>query len=213
MLLIVTGYVAAAFALQVPKGYNQENLVLGLIYAFFVLYILFSYVPITILTKPFLRAVSFVGAPIMRLRPMYRKMLYIAFVAAVIIVVVFSIPPSSHSTRVQRLIGLFGLVVFVACLYATSHVRTCCLHPFASVCICLHLSNVRRCRTAKLSIGTLSRVVSLSNSFSVSLCSVPLLVMICSSGLPTLLKVILLNPHTVHPSCSVKTLPTRACSL
>lgn len=137
MLLIVTGYVAAAFALQVPKGYNQEILVLGLIYAFFVLYILFSYVPITILTKPFLRAVSFMGAPIMRLRPMYRKMLYIAFAAAVIIVVVFSIPPSSHSTRVQRLIGLFGLVVFVACLYATSHVRTCCLHPFASVCICL----------------------------------------------------------------------------
>ncbi|KAI7898417.1 Na+ dependent nucleoside transporter C-terminus-domain-containing protein [Cokeromyces recurvatus] len=121
--VIFTGFLAAAYALQVPKGYNKENLVLGLIYAFFCLKFLFKYVPTTIITRPFSWCVRKVGEPIMKLPYRIRIISYAIFVLAVIVVTVFSLPAKPESPRIQRLIGLFGMFVFMFVLWATSSNR------------------------------------------------------------------------------------------
>ncbi|KAI9275907.1 Na+ dependent nucleoside transporter C-terminus-domain-containing protein [Phascolomyces articulosus] len=120
MFLIFTGYLAAAFALQVPKGYNQENLVLGLIYAFVTLYLLFQHVPISLVVNPFLATVGFLGKPIMKLRRRIRNMLYFGGVLIIIIVVVFAMPETENANRVQRLIGFVGLLFFLGGTFASS---------------------------------------------------------------------------------------------
>lgn len=121
MWLIFTGFLCAAYALQVPKRYNQENLILGLIYAWFCLYMIFTYIPITLIIRPCLRFVQFVSEPtIMRLPRRWRSALYALFVLAVIVITVFSLPEQPDSTRVQRLIALFGMVLFLAVLFASS---------------------------------------------------------------------------------------------
>ena len=122
MFLIFTGYVAAAFALQVPKGYDSENLVLGILYAFFTLYILFQHIPISIIINPFLAAVSFVGRPVMKLSRRVRGALYFGGVLVIIAVVVFSMPETENSTRLQRLIGFVGLLFFLGGTFACSNV-------------------------------------------------------------------------------------------
>ncbi|KAI9275948.1 Na+ dependent nucleoside transporter C-terminus-domain-containing protein [Phascolomyces articulosus] len=120
MFLIFTGYLAAAFALQVPKGYDQENLVLGLIYAFFTLYILFQHIPISLVVNPFLAAVSFLGKPVMKLSERIRSMLYFGGVLLIIVVVVFAMPETENTNRVQRLTGFIGLLFFLGGTFAFS---------------------------------------------------------------------------------------------
>lgn len=124
MWLIFTGYLAAAFALQVPKGYNQENLILGLIYAWFTLYMIFNHlVPTTVVTKPLGWAYDTLTHPFMRFSRLVRSIIYTFFVFCVIVVTVFSLPEKEDSTRVQRLIALFGMVVFIALMTLFSKVR------------------------------------------------------------------------------------------
>ncbi|KAI9356811.1 Na+ dependent nucleoside transporter C-terminus-domain-containing protein [Pilaira anomala] len=118
--LIATGFVAASLALQVPKGYSQENLILGLCYGFFVCYRFFDYVSSDHITKVWMICVRFVGAPIMRLPKHIRSIAYGVFVTAVIAGTIFGLPENEHSTRLGRLIALFGVFVFMAVLYATS---------------------------------------------------------------------------------------------
>jgi CNT family concentrative nucleoside transporter len=96
---------------------------LGLIYAFFCLKFLFKYIPTSIITKPWNRCVSIVAAPIVRLPKHIRAIGYGFFVMAVIVATVFSLPEKPESTRLQRLIALFGLVVFFSVLYITSSNR------------------------------------------------------------------------------------------
>ncbi|KAF7727670.1 hypothetical protein EC973_007328 [Apophysomyces ossiformis] len=120
MWLIFTGFLSAAYALQVPKGYNQENLILGLIYAWFTLYIFFCHVPTSIVTTPFRKTVDTISSPIMRLSALMRSILYGALVFTVIVVTVFSLPETPDSSRVQRLIALFGMVVFLGMVFACS---------------------------------------------------------------------------------------------
>ncbi|KAG1050729.1 hypothetical protein G6F43_007018 [Rhizopus delemar] len=121
--VIFTGFLAAAYALQVPKGYNQENLILGLIYAFVVLKIIFNYIPTTIITKPWMYCVRAVGKPIMKIPKTYRTIAYGFLVLCVIVATVFGLPEKPESTRLQRLVALFGMVVFLAILYITSRNR------------------------------------------------------------------------------------------
>lgn len=64
--------------------------------------------------------VRFVGAPIMRLPKHIRSIAYGVFVTAVIAGTIFGLPENEHSTRLGRLIALFGVFVFMAVLYATS---------------------------------------------------------------------------------------------
>lgn len=118
--VIFTGFLAAAYALQVPKGYNQENLVLGLCYAFFCLKMIFNYVPFSVVLNPFMKCIHFVGDPLMRIRPLYRILGYSFFVLAVIVVTVFSLPEDETSPRIRRLIALFGMFVFLFMLWCSS---------------------------------------------------------------------------------------------
>jgi CNT family concentrative nucleoside transporter len=122
MFLIFTGFLAAAYALQVPKGYSQENLILGLVYAWFSLYMFFTYAPKSIVTRPWMFLVRTAGKPIMALPQRWRTLLYGFSVFAIIVVTVFAIDESPESNRIQRLIALFGVLVFLVALYASSTV-------------------------------------------------------------------------------------------
>lgn len=123
MWLIFTGFLSAAYALQVPKGYNQENLILGLIYAYFTLYLFFCYVPTTIVTKPWLfclrKTSSFIYS---NMGKRTRTISYAGLVLAVIVATVFSFPEKEESPRIRRLISLFGLIVFILGTWSVSKV-------------------------------------------------------------------------------------------
>ncbi|KAG1108597.1 hypothetical protein G6F42_015927 [Rhizopus arrhizus] len=107
MWLIFTGFLSAAYALQVPKGYSQENLVLGLIYAYFTLFLFFCWVPTTIVTKPWMfcqrKIASFIYSN------MSKRTRTIAY--------------GEESPRVRRLIALFGMVVFIVGTWLASKHR------------------------------------------------------------------------------------------
>ncbi|KAI9021655.1 Na+ dependent nucleoside transporter C-terminus-domain-containing protein [Phycomyces nitens] len=120
MWLIFTGFLAAAYALQVPKGYDSENLILGLIYAWFSLYVFFAHFPTSIVTVPFNFCVNLVGTPIMKFSRRIRELAYGSLVLAVIIITIFSLEETETSTRVQRLIALFGMIVFLAVVFLFS---------------------------------------------------------------------------------------------
>ncbi|CAO3644091.1 unnamed protein product [Cunninghamella echinulata] len=119
--LIFTGFLSAAYALQVPKGYSQENLILGLIYAWHSIYVFFCFAPTTIVTKPWMFLVRAVYKPISGISSRIRSLIFAALVVAVIIVTVFSLPETPESTRVQRLIALVGLFVFLGFTFAASN--------------------------------------------------------------------------------------------
>lgn len=133
MWLLFTGFLAAAYALQVPKGYNQENLILGLIYACFTLKMIFNYVPFSLITTPCWKVWDTVAAPFYKLSKRLRSILYGAFVVAVIVITVFSIP-ETDSTRLQRFIALVGLVVFLLLLVVSSTVRMYII-SYIDICI------------------------------------------------------------------------------
>ncbi|KAI8096920.1 Na+ dependent nucleoside transporter C-terminus-domain-containing protein [Halteromyces radiatus] len=120
MWLIFTGFIAAAYALQVPKGYNQENLILGLIYAWHSLYVFFCFVPTTVVTKPWSILVRTAYAPIKGFSSQTRSLMYVSLVLVVIVVTVFSLPETSQSTRVQRLIAFVGMILFILGTFASS---------------------------------------------------------------------------------------------
>ncbi|CAO3648206.1 unnamed protein product [Cunninghamella blakesleeana] len=121
MWLIFTGFLSAAYALQVPKGYNQENLILGLIYAWHSIYVFFCFVPTTIVTKPWKAIMKLIYTPFSGLSHRIRSIILASFVTIVIVVTVFSLPETEQSTRVQRLISLFGLFVFLGGTFAASN--------------------------------------------------------------------------------------------
>lgn len=124
MWLIFTGFLIAAFVLQVPKGYSQELLVLAIIYAYFTLYMFFCYVPTTIVTKPWSMCVNKTSSFICsNLGKRTRIISYAILVAVIIAATIFSFPEKEESPRVRRLISLFGMFVFLAATYATSVVK------------------------------------------------------------------------------------------
>lgn len=123
MFLIFTGFLAAGYALQLPKGYDQENLILGLIYAWFCIFMIFNYIPTTTVTHPWNKAIHWLSSPIRQFSPKIISIGYAAFVAAVMVATVFALPEKEESTRVQRVISFFGLGVFIGGLYLTSNVK------------------------------------------------------------------------------------------
>jgi CNT family concentrative nucleoside transporter len=120
--------------LQVPKGYSQENLILGLIYAWTTLYFFFCFVPTTVVSTPWNKFWYIVSRPVMRLSLKWRKILYPCFSLAVIVITIFSLPESVDSTRIRRLIALFGMVMFLFLVFCTSNVSGvvwwfhCCIY-------------------------------------------------------------------------------------
>lgn len=119
--LALTGFICAAYALQIPKGYNQELLVLGIMYAYITCYILFCHVPTTIITTPWKRCIHNMSNLIhQRTNYLVRTIVYGFIVLCVITATVFSFPEKEESPRLRRLISLFGLFVFILGTFASS---------------------------------------------------------------------------------------------
>lgn len=151
MWLIFTGFLVAAYILQVPKGYNSENLILGLIYAWFTLYIISQYISFSRITRPVYNLGHSIMTPFLQLSKRWRLSIYALFVTTVIVATVFSFPETKSSTRKQRLISLFGLVVFLLLLTVSSHV--CNMLCLSSTKILIYIY-----RDVKRSIGSLCAV-------------------------------------------------------
>ncbi|KAI8052682.1 Na+ dependent nucleoside transporter C-terminus-domain-containing protein [Thamnidium elegans] len=121
MWLCYTAFLCAAYALQIPKGYSQELLILGLIYVYFTLFLFFCYVPTTIITKPWGYCIDTISDFICsRLAPKKRSILYAILVSIIIIATIFSFPEKEESPRLRRLISLLGLYSFLAFTFAAS---------------------------------------------------------------------------------------------
>ncbi|KAI9311132.1 Na+ dependent nucleoside transporter C-terminus-domain-containing protein [Dichotomocladium elegans] len=121
--LAFTGFLCAAYALQVPKGYDSENLILGLLYGWVTLYFLFQHIPIRFITTPIKRVAHLLYAPSLgKIDRRWRMLLFAFLVGTAIVATVFSLP-ETNSTRLQRLIALFGLAVFLFVLTVFSKDR------------------------------------------------------------------------------------------
>ena len=82
------------------------------------------YVPITVVTKPMHTIWQNTGVRFATLVPEKFKIpASAALVVAVIIVGTFASPESRDNTRTNRAVSLFGLVVIIAALWATSRNR------------------------------------------------------------------------------------------
>ncbi|GAN08068.1 H+ nucleoside cotransporter protein [Mucor ambiguus] len=119
--LALTGFISAAYALQIPKGYNQELLVLSILYVYITCYIIFCHIPTTTITTPWRRGIH-AASNLIHQRTSYRirTVLYGLIVLGIIVATVFSFPEKEESPRLRRLISLFGLFVFVFGTFAAS---------------------------------------------------------------------------------------------
>jgi CNT family concentrative nucleoside transporter len=119
----LTGFLCSAYSLQIPKGYNQELLVLGVLYVYITLYLVFCHVSTSTITRPYTQCTNFASDAICNsLGPGKRTILYAAAVIIIITATVFSFPEKNESPRLRRLISLFGIFVFIFGTYASSKV-------------------------------------------------------------------------------------------
>ncbi|KAG1093434.1 hypothetical protein G6F39_008709 [Rhizopus arrhizus] len=119
--ILFTGFFIAAYVLQVPKGYNQELLILALIYLYTTLFLLFCHVPTTIITRPWKCMIHSLSQFLYsRFSHRVLSVAWAAFVITVILATVFSFPEKPESPRERRLIAVFGFFVFIFVLYSTS---------------------------------------------------------------------------------------------
>ncbi|KAI8342214.1 Na+ dependent nucleoside transporter C-terminus-domain-containing protein [Choanephora cucurbitarum] len=122
--LLMSGFVCAAYVLQIPKGYNQELLVLGLLYGFVSLRLLsrhLSFDPIVYPWYSFTQKLLFYLNH--HLSDRIRTIGYAACVMGIIIATVLAFPEKQDSPRLKRLVSLLGMLVFIFCTYASSKNR------------------------------------------------------------------------------------------
>jgi CNT family concentrative nucleoside transporter len=119
----LSGFLCAAYALQIPKGYDQELLVLGILYLYITLYILFCHIPTTIITQPYSHFINYISRLYNYLNPLQQTLFYATTVTLLIVATVFSFPEKPESPRIKRLIPLFGIVVFLVGTYSVSMVN------------------------------------------------------------------------------------------
>ncbi|RUS30836.1 Na+ dependent nucleoside transporter C-terminus-domain-containing protein [Jimgerdemannia flammicorona] len=125
-VLIFTGFLIAAYIIQIPKGYNQELLVLGIIWLFTVLKLFFFHVKPHHITHPVYSAwQAAISRPVAKMEKRTRD--YAGITAAVALVLIIAFVPAEDlengSSRLQRFVSLFGMVVFLTLLWATSNNR------------------------------------------------------------------------------------------
>ncbi|KAG0786220.1 hypothetical protein G6F57_008989 [Rhizopus arrhizus] len=119
--ILFTGFFIASYAIQIPKGYSQELLILGLIYLYTTLYLFFCFVPNTIVTKPWNYVLNSISDILCRrFSRRVRTIAWAAIVVVVIVATVFSFPEKEESPRIRRLIALFGFIVLIFGTWITS---------------------------------------------------------------------------------------------
>ncbi|ORX99276.1 hypothetical protein K493DRAFT_212855 [Basidiobolus meristosporus CBS 931.73] len=147
MFVAITSLIIAAWVLH-----GNETLVLSLLWAFISLKLMFYHVPTKILSKPLglffgaiIKAVSAIPA---KARPILGVLLSVAL----IISVALALPTiEGHSSRLDRLRSLLGLVVFLVILYATSNNRK--LIPWRTVVVGILLQFLLGLFILKTSVG------------------------------------------------------------
>lgn len=200
MWLIFTGFIAATYALQVPKGYTRDQLIIGLCYAYFTLYMFFCYVPTTIVTKPWNFVFDNISKFICgKFSLKIRQIGYACIVTIIIVATIFSFPEKEESPRIRRLISLFGLFVFLFFTWAFSAVSIIVKRDYIE----LQNTYLNFHSIVKRSNGTPSHLLSSFNSCWLCSFSDLQLVMISLIGWPNLLKVTFITLSMVLNSFSV----------
>ncbi|KAI7907774.1 Na+ dependent nucleoside transporter C-terminus-domain-containing protein [Cokeromyces recurvatus] len=119
--LLLTAFVCVAFVLQIPKGYNQELLILGIVYTWISLYLLFCYMSTTIITDPWKKGIKIMSNFLYEYCNQKWRTICLGICLVIIVTVtVFSFPEKQESPRIRRLIPLFGMFIFIFSVYITS---------------------------------------------------------------------------------------------
>ncbi|CAG7990641.1 unnamed protein product [Penicillium salamii] len=119
--LLFTGWWIAGLILH---RYDRGWLIPFLLYLAITLRIIFFYVPITIVTKPMYWVWEHTARPLVGvIPPKLRTPLAALLCVAVILVGSFASPESEDNTRANRAVSLFGMLVFIFGLWATSRNR------------------------------------------------------------------------------------------
>ncbi|CAG7916141.1 unnamed protein product [Penicillium olsonii] len=119
--LLFTGWWIAGLILH---RYDRGWLIPFLLYLAITLRIIFFYVPITIITKPMNWVWTNTARPFVNFIPPKLRTPSAAFLCvAVILIGSFASPESEDNTRANRAVSLFGMVVFIFGLWATSRNR------------------------------------------------------------------------------------------
>ena len=120
--LFFTGWWIAGLILH---RYDLGWLIPFLLYLAITLRLIFFHVPITVVTKPMHWTWDRTGVQVYKYTPeKLRKPLAAAITVAVILVGTFVTEETADNTRANRAVSLFGLVVMIALLYATSRDRS-----------------------------------------------------------------------------------------
>ncbi|KAI9719471.1 MAG: hypothetical protein M1812_003542 [Candelaria pacifica] len=123
---LFTGWWIAGLILHISNRLEKDNgwLIPFLVYLAITLRIIFFHLPIALITKPMHIIWNNTGVRFAQLIPDKLKIpAGAALVVAVIIIGAFASPVSQDNSRDNRAVSLFGLVVFIAVLWATSKDR------------------------------------------------------------------------------------------
>ncbi|KAG1468775.1 hypothetical protein G6F56_003641 [Rhizopus delemar] len=119
--ILFTGFFIAAYVINIPKGYDQELLILGLVYLYTTIYLFFCFAPTTVVTKPWNYVVNTISDFLCRrLSLRIRSFAWALIVVIVIVATVFSFPEKEESPRIRRLIALFGFFFLIFATWLTS---------------------------------------------------------------------------------------------
>ncbi|KAI9275348.1 Na+ dependent nucleoside transporter C-terminus-domain-containing protein [Sporodiniella umbellata] len=122
--IIFTGFLTAAFVLQTPKGYSQDLLVLGLLYTFTTIRLIFVYVPAMLITKPcnaFINQTSDFFCR--RVSSQIWTYVWALFSLSFITISVFALKETEESPRIRRLISFSGYFIILGLVFLSSKSR------------------------------------------------------------------------------------------
>lgn len=118
----MTGFVTAAFVLQIPKGYNKNLVVLGILYLAASLIFLSRHVTIKNMA---IRGIWTKETILPRCSAHLKIVIYAFTTVAIISSIVFGLPGRVDSARVDRLIPFFGFFALLIGLFVMSVVCVC----------------------------------------------------------------------------------------
>ncbi|ORX78823.1 hypothetical protein K493DRAFT_321150 [Basidiobolus meristosporus CBS 931.73] len=147
MFLIITGLMIAAWVLH-----GKDTLVLSLLWAFISLKLMFYHVTTRILSKPLGMFFGVIFKVVSAIPEKLRMILGVILPIAFIVAVTLALPADAgHSSRLDRLRSLLGLVVFLSLLFATSSNRK--IIPWRTVVVGVLLQFLLGLFILKTSVG------------------------------------------------------------
>ncbi|ORX64523.1 hypothetical protein K493DRAFT_364895 [Basidiobolus meristosporus CBS 931.73] len=147
MFLVITGLMIGAWILH-----GKDSLVLSLLWAFVSLKLMFYHVTTRILSKPLGMFFGAIFKVVFAIPEKIRLVLGVLLPVGLIVSVTLALPiQEGHSTRMDRLRSLLGLVIFIGVLFATSNNRK--LIPWRTVVVGVLLQFLLGLFILKTSVG------------------------------------------------------------